>query len=401
MSSTRAVTGAAGTQVNGGVDAHRVSEVLLSVVADKTGYPVDMLDVSMNLDADLGIDSIKRVEILAALQEALPEAPVVAPDQLGELRTLSQIVDVLAQGAPAGPTHASSAPAPDQPARTAPVGVAPVGVAPVGVAPVGVAPVGVAPVGVAPVGVAPVGVAPVGVAPVGVAPVGVAPVGVAPVGVAPVGVAPAGVERLVPTLRPLGSVGEPIGLPAGAKIWVTKSGDVLSGQIVDELSAQGYSAEEVELADRAQSPDDVAGLIVVVPPRVTDDDILFGFGRVRAMAPVLRRAALQGGALLCSVTCLGGGFALEAAPPEDVDPTGGAWGGLTKTAAAEWTEVDCKSIDVDPNRIDLASDVGQVRSLEGAGRDRPGEQWSGYGGSRTAAGRARDAGRPWDPTMSC
>ena len=309
--------GAAGTQVNGGVDAHRVSEVLLSVVADKTGYPVDMLDVSMNLDADLGIDSIKRVEILAALQEALPEAPVVAPDQLGELRTLSQIVDVLAQGAPAGPTHASSAPAPDQPARTAPAGVAPAGVAPAGVA----------------------------------------PVGVAPVGVAPVGVAPAGVERLVPTLRPLGSVGEPIGLPAGAKIWVTKSGDVLSGQIVDELSAQGYSAEEVELADRAQSPDDVAGLIVVVPPRVTDDDILFGFGRVRAMAPVLRRAALQGGALLCSVTCLGGGFALEAAPPEDVDPTGGAWGGLTKTAAAEWTEVDCKSIDVDPNRIDLASDV--------------------------------------------
>ena len=291
-----AANGSADAVGNPSVDSARISEVLLSVVADKTGYPVDMLDVSMNLDADLGIDSIKRVEILAALQEALPEAPVVAPDQLGELRTLSQIVDVLAQGAESEPAPPPSLPVPDQPARSVPKGV----------------------------------------------------------------------ERLVPTLRPLDSIGEPIGLPAGSKIWVTKSGNVLSGQIVEELSAQGYSAEEVELADQVHNPpDDVAGLIVVVPPRVTDEDILFGFGRVRAMAPVLRRAALQGGALLCSVTCLGGGFALEAAPPEDVDATGGAWGGLTKTAAAEWTEVDCKCIDVDPNRIDLASDVVKYALSEG------------------------------------
>ena len=280
---------------NGSVDASRISEILLSVVADKTGYPVDMLDVSMNLDADLGIDSIKRVEILAALQEALPEAPVVAPDQLGELRTLSQIVDVLSSDAESEP---APAPAPAVPDQSAPP-------------------------------------------------------------------APAGVERLVPTLHPIDSTGEPIGLPAGSKIWVTKS-DVLSGQIVEELSAQGYSAEEVELADEVHNPpDELAGLIVVVPPRVTDDDILFGFGRVRAMAPVLRRAALQGGALLCSVTCLGGGFALDAPPPEDVDPTGGAWGGMTKTAAAEWTDVHCRSIDVDPSRIDLASEVVRYALSEG------------------------------------
>ncbi len=294
---TVAGNGAADTETNGTADAPRIAEVLLAVVADKTGYPVDMLDVSMNLDADLGIDSIKRVEILAALQEALPEAPVVAPDQLGELRTLSQIVDVLAQGGEAEPTPSLAVA--DLPVQTA-------------------------------------------------------------------ATVATGVERLVPTLRPLGAIGDPIGLPAGSKIWVTKSGDVLSGQIVEELSAQGYSAEEVELTDPTQDPpDDVAGLIVVVPPRVTDEDILFGFGRVRAMAPVLRRAALQGGALLCSVTCLGGGFALEAAPPEDVDPTGGAWGGMTKTAAAEWTEVDCKCIDVDPNRIDLASDVVKYALSEG------------------------------------
>ena len=280
---------------NGSVDGSRISEVLLGVVADKTGYPVGMLDVSMNLDADLGIDSIKRVEILAALQEALPEAPVVAPDQLGELRTLSQIVDVLSNGADAASAPTLAMPVAAQPA-----------------------------------------------------------------------LAPVGVERLVPTLRPLDSTGEPIGLPAGSKIWVTKSDDVLSGQIVEELSAQGFSAEEVELADEVHNPpDELAGLIFVVPPQVTDEDILFGFGRVRAMAPALRRAALQGGALLCSVTCLGGGFALDAPPPEDVDPTGGAWGGMTKTAAAEWTDVNCRTIDVDPNRTDLASEVVKYALSEG------------------------------------
>ena len=46
---------------------------LLAVVAEKTGYPADMLRPEMALEADLGIDSVKRVEILAALEERLPD----------------------------------------------------------------------------------------------------------------------------------------------------------------------------------------------------------------------------------------------------------------------------------------------------------------------------------------
>jgi acyl carrier protein len=65
------------------------------VVAEKTGYPTDMLELDMSLDADLGIDSIKRVEILSALQEKLPNAPTVAPDRLGALRTLRDVVAIL------------------------------------------------------------------------------------------------------------------------------------------------------------------------------------------------------------------------------------------------------------------------------------------------------------------
>jgi len=39
--------------------------VIAEAIADKTGYPADMIDEDMELEADLGIDSIKRVEIFA------------------------------------------------------------------------------------------------------------------------------------------------------------------------------------------------------------------------------------------------------------------------------------------------------------------------------------------------
>ncbi|WP_432822311.1 beta-ketoacyl synthase N-terminal-like domain-containing protein, partial [Trichloromonas sp.] len=65
------------------VGSDKVASVLLEVISEKTGYPIEMLELEMSLDADLGIDSIKRVEILSALQERLPEAPAVRPDDLG------------------------------------------------------------------------------------------------------------------------------------------------------------------------------------------------------------------------------------------------------------------------------------------------------------------------------
>jgi len=49
----------------------------------------------MDMEADLGIDSIKRVEILGAVQEAIPGLPELNPADLAELRTLGQIVDYM------------------------------------------------------------------------------------------------------------------------------------------------------------------------------------------------------------------------------------------------------------------------------------------------------------------
>ncbi|MFT7623722.1 MAG: acyl transferase domain-containing protein/acyl carrier protein, partial [Myxococcota bacterium] len=46
-------------------------EALLGIVSERTGYPVEMLDMDLDLEADLSIDSIKRIEILGALGEQL------------------------------------------------------------------------------------------------------------------------------------------------------------------------------------------------------------------------------------------------------------------------------------------------------------------------------------------
>jgi acyl carrier protein len=70
--------------------------LLLSVVADKTGYPAEMLSMEMELEGDLGIDSIKRVEILSAMQDEVPSLPEVDTAVMAELVTLGQIVEYMA-----------------------------------------------------------------------------------------------------------------------------------------------------------------------------------------------------------------------------------------------------------------------------------------------------------------
>ena len=69
----------------------QISEMLLKIISEKTGYPTDMLNMEMSLEADLGIDSIKRVEILAGLQEYLPNMTDIDPAMISNLRTLNEI----------------------------------------------------------------------------------------------------------------------------------------------------------------------------------------------------------------------------------------------------------------------------------------------------------------------
>ncbi len=99
------------------VDLHAL---LLEVVSDKTGYPPEMLTLAMELEADLGIDSIKRVEILSAMNDLAPGLPEVDTTVMAKLATLGDVVEYM-NGQLRGGTSAAQAAAPssDEAARVA------------------------------------------------------------------------------------------------------------------------------------------------------------------------------------------------------------------------------------------------------------------------------------------
>ncbi len=49
-------------------DAQAVKQRILALVVEKTGYPEDMLDLELDLEADLGVDTVKQAELFAAIR---------------------------------------------------------------------------------------------------------------------------------------------------------------------------------------------------------------------------------------------------------------------------------------------------------------------------------------------
>jgi len=83
-------------------------ETVLAVVAAETGYPVAMLSPEMNLESDLGLDSIKKVEIMAVLSENLPDNQALSAEAMNRAVTVRDLVKLLeaspAISAPEPPT---------------------------------------------------------------------------------------------------------------------------------------------------------------------------------------------------------------------------------------------------------------------------------------------------------
>jgi acyl carrier protein len=52
------------------VVASAIAARVLEIVAEQTGYPAGLLDIALELEADLGIDSVKQAEVLATIREA-------------------------------------------------------------------------------------------------------------------------------------------------------------------------------------------------------------------------------------------------------------------------------------------------------------------------------------------
>ena len=101
---TPALTGGAEKKVAPAAGRDFVSE-LRAVAAERTGYPPEMLDLDAGIESDLGIDSIKRVEILTALQKlGTPEqqqAVQAIMPKLTSARTLREIAELIAGANPA------------------------------------------------------------------------------------------------------------------------------------------------------------------------------------------------------------------------------------------------------------------------------------------------------------
>ncbi len=74
----------------------KVEDLIYRIVAEKTGYPLEVLNGSMELEADLGIDSIKKVEIYSALGEHITSVQGLAQEELAQVRTLDDLLAQLA-----------------------------------------------------------------------------------------------------------------------------------------------------------------------------------------------------------------------------------------------------------------------------------------------------------------
>ena len=266
-----------------------VANTLLSVVSEKTGYPVEMLELEMGLDSDLGIDSIKRVEILSALQERLPNAPVIGPEQMGTLRTLGDIAQFLEDRSDRSDQSDVSNRSNQSDALDNATGA----------------------------------------------------LAVEPDSVGAVNRTGIITVSLDPSLLTTATAGS-------GEFWVTEDGSPFAGELARLIRARGQAVRLVDLAtaeDEAPAAD-ISGLVIITPSTGADEGFLEdAFLLLKSAAPALRRAAAGGGAIFTTVSRLDGSFGFGAASTL-ADPLSGGLAGLAKTAACEWPEVSCKAIDL-------------------------------------------------------
>ena len=91
------------------VEVDPVKERVLALVAEKTGYPVDMLDLDLDLEADLGIDTVKQAEVMATIREAYG---IVRDDtiRLRDYPTLARVIQFVHDRKPGLHTAQPTAP---------------------------------------------------------------------------------------------------------------------------------------------------------------------------------------------------------------------------------------------------------------------------------------------------
>jgi malonyl CoA-acyl carrier protein transacylase len=311
----------------GGRPAGRVAERLLEIVRDRTGYPAEMLGMSLDLEADLGIDSIKRVEILGKLRDSIEGMAVVSGsglmDRLSRSRTLGEIVSQVetALEVGAGPPTASPSDDGGGAGRLPASGGRPADKA-------------------------------------------------------------SGRSLRRMTLRavdaPMAGVGP--GLAPGGAVVLTDDGRGVADALAAALGREGLAVRVARAGwadptspssvsawlDRARGDAPLAGIIHAQPlgevrgpgldPTMWSDRLdhsLRGlFHLARAAAGDLERSSRRGGACVIAATSMGGAFGSIGGLGDGTFPGDGAIGGLIKTLAREWPTVRTRVVDLDPAESD-------------------------------------------------
>ena len=99
---------------------------MVGIVSELTGYPPELLDLDLDLEADLGVDTVKQAEIFAAIREHYG----VARDDTLKLRDFPTLTHVIGwirdkTGTAAPPAARRSARHPRQPGRSSVPAAAP------------------------------------------------------------------------------------------------------------------------------------------------------------------------------------------------------------------------------------------------------------------------------------
>ncbi len=91
-----------------------VKDRILALVVEKTGYQQDMLDLDLDLEADLGVDTVKQAEMFAAIRE-MYSIPRDENRKLRDYPTLAHVIQFvydkrpdLANAAPVPPIGAAT-----------------------------------------------------------------------------------------------------------------------------------------------------------------------------------------------------------------------------------------------------------------------------------------------------
>jgi len=295
--------------VSSRVKKKNIEETLLSVVSQLTGYPVETLGLDMDIEADLGIDSIKRVEILSTLEEKLPVLPSISPDVVGTLKTLGQIAEHLKNegnkivssnhlssdslNSTTPKTHSAAENKPGSVSKNESVALS------------------------------------------------------------------CNIDRkVVSVVEKKFHQGERISVPSGRKIFITDDKSGLSQAIVDEFELYDINTVLIssDILKYKKSLPEAAGLIIVANPEAgpedrpeaknANPDLKDAFLLANHLSPDILDSAEKGGAIFATITRLDGAFGFKGQGMNK--PIQGGLIGLAKTAAIEWKDVCCRAIDIEP-----------------------------------------------------